>query len=359
MTRRIHPVMLTAAMSVSAVGLAASAMSSLDRSPPGPESVVYTGFALAATIGAHMLPAISRSVISRALWCGFLVVVVYGHAAFLAGAAGRAGDQRAAGIRTSDHTAALQRQLDALGARPLPAVADALATATARSARATAGLTRCEATTPGRCSSARATVASADASVLALTTELDAARHAAKLHERLTAAAQQHDTRRADAALDPGAAALATLTGIPASSIQTAGQMLTALLVELFAAFLWTIALPRRHDDNTASLRGSTSTADHAMATAPTPQGCPVPGQIYPREGHLVPRRAIPSHDPGPRATDRPHQPGPGRAPVASSPAHRHDPRSADGRPGQSLPTARWPDRHRMGQPRPANVESG
>lgn len=311
MTRRISPTMLAAAVSVSAVGLAASAVAASDRGGNTTDTGILVAYALAVTVGAHVLPAISRSTISRALWLVCLVAVIYGHAAFFAGSAHRAGAERAASVHTNERSRALQEQLDALGARPLPAVSDALAAATARSAQATAALARCDAATPGRCGTARAAAAAAHARVQALTDELAAARRANELRERLTTEAEHHDQRRADAALDPGAAALATLTGMPAGSIQTAAQMLTAVLVELLAAFLWCHALPmpaRRHQE-TPHVNDLADFDSHQ----------------WPRPAHRNPHGQEPVHSAAQRSTtglaahlDHPgerHAAGPGAAP--------------------------------------------
>ena len=357
MTGRIRPAALAAAVSISAIGLAASAAASADRGATATDTALVMAFALAATAGAHVLPAISRSIVGRALWVSCMVVVVYGHAAFLAGSAHRAGDQRAASVRSSEHSQALQRQLDALGARPLSTVAEALAAATARSARATAALTRCEASTPGKCSTARAAATSADASVQALAAELTAARRAAELRERLTTEAEQHDTRRAEAALDPGAAALATLTGLPADRIQTAAQMLTALLVELFAALLWTIALPRRHADTSTSPSCTARPAHHALDTTGHTQQRPMPAAADPRDRHADDGRRVQAHDAGPRVPDRLHQPGPGRHAVPRHPAPRHPPVHADRSQRQGPPPAPRDVGHGVGRMRPAPAD--
>lgn len=358
MTSRIRPAVLAAAVSISAIGLAASAAASAARGATATDTALVMAFAMAATAGAHVLPAISRSIVGRALWVSCLVVVVYGHAAFLAGSAHRAGDQRAASVRSSERSQALQGQLDALGARPLSTVADALAAATARSARATAALTRCESATPGRCSSARAAASSADASVQALAAELAAARRAGDIRERLTTEAEQHDTRRAEAALDPGAAALATLTGLPADRIQTAAQMLTALLVELFAALLWTIALPRRHDDtSTAPTRWTASTAHHPLDTTDHAQHRAMPSPADPRDRGSDGRRRVQAHDAEPRVPDRLHQPGARNDAMARHPAPRYQPVHADRGKRQGPPSAPRDAGHRLGQVRPVAAD--
>lgn len=354
MTGRIRPAALAAAVSISAIGLAASAAASADRGATATDTALVMAFAMAATAGAHVLPAISRSIVGRALWVSCLVVVVYGHAAFLAGSAHRAGDQRAASVRSSERSQALQRQLDALGARPLATVADALAAATARSARATAALTRCEASTPGKCSTARAAATSADASVQALAAELTAARRAAELRERLTTEAEQHDTRRAEAALDPGAAALATLTGLPADRIQTAAQMLTALLVELFAALLWTIALPRRHADTSTATSWTARPAHHALDATGHTQHQSMPARTDPRDGHADDRRRVQAHELRPRASDGLRRAGAERDAVESNPPHRGHPSSTDRSQRQGPPHAPRAPGHRLGRERPA-----
>jgi hypothetical protein len=196
--------------------------------------------------------------------------------------------------------------------------------------------------------------------VQALEAELAAARRAADIRERLTTEAEQHDTRRAEASLDPGAAALATLTGLPAERIQPAMQMLTALLVELFAALLWTIALPRsRHADTTALTGWTTSPTHHPLEATAHAQHRAMPSPADPHHRHPDHGRRVPPHDPGPRPADGPHQPGTGRDDMARQPAHRPDPRRPDRSQRQGPPNARRPAGHGLGHPRPTAADTG
>lgn len=242
------------AICLSAIGLAMSAAASSDRGATTTDTVLIMALSMAVTAGAQILPAISRSALSRLLWVACLVVVVYGHATFIAGSAHRAGALRATSVQQTEKSRALREQLDANTARPTATIAGALASATALSARATAALNRCEATTPGRCSNVRAAASGADVIVQALAAELAMARRADDLRAQLTTAAEQQDARRNAAATDPGAAVLATLTGLPADQLQTGTAILTAVLAELFTAFLWTAATPRRPSHHSAEI---------------------------------------------------------------------------------------------------------
>lgn len=183
------------ACTITAIGMAMSIAASIDRGTTLTDKALIVVVSAAITASAHILPAVSRSISGRILWAACLLVVVYGHASWLTASGHRAGIERAAHVTESAQAQALQRQLDALEARPLSTVSDALAAATARSARATAALNRCEAATPARCGTARAAATAADASVQALAAELSVARRADEIRERITSEAAQHDTR--------------------------------------------------------------------------------------------------------------------------------------------------------------------
>lgn len=356
-----RPFILAAAAAVSGIGLAMSAQAAADRGA----SLTYTALVMGVTAAAHMLPAISRTIPARLMWLACLVVVVYGHAAFIAGVDRRAGDQRATAVRSTEHTRALREQLNAIAARPAATVADALAQATARSAQATAALTRCEATTPSRCSTARASTTTAAARTQALATELAEAHRADELRAQLATAASQHDASRAAATTDPGAAALAAITHLPAELIQTAAALLMAVLAELLAALLWTTALPpppRRtdHDRPDATYTHSTAIPVHQAMDTPACVLPAVPRRSDPRDRDADHGRGIPPHQHRPRAPDGLHQPGPPVHDVAGNPGSpRPQPLHADRDARESRTTATRRPSHRLGKKRLSTVDTG
>lgn len=242
---RVRPAYLSAAVSVSAIGMAMSAAASADRGATLTDAGLMMAASLAVTGAAHVLPAISRGVAARTLWAACLLVVVYGHAAFFAASSQRAGAARATAVHQTAQADALRDELQGLAARPLAAVAADLAAARGKQAQTAAALARCDAATPGRCSSARAAVESAGARVQALAIESASAQRADELRAQITAAAGREDAKRQAATADPAAAALSLLTGVSAEHLQSGMLLLTALLVELFAVLLWTKALPR------------------------------------------------------------------------------------------------------------------
>lgn len=259
--------MRAAATTVSGIGLGMSAVGALDRGATGADQALIVAAAMAVTAGAHVLPAITRSVAGRGVWAACMAVALYGHASFLAGAAQRAGEQRAAAVQPSQQQQALREQLAALPAQSPAEAAAALASARSRSAAAGAALARCEAQTPSRCATPRAAATAATARADAAASALQQAQHAADLRGQLAQAAGDHDARTDAARVEPAAAALSRLTGLPAAPIQTGAALLMCALIELLGALLWRRALPA-HPANAHQ-------PTHAPQITPAPQEAP------------------------------------------------------------------------------------
>ncbi|MCK6401279.1 MAG: hypothetical protein L6Q74_05110 [Sphaerotilus natans subsp. sulfidivorans] len=238
-----HPTATAAALVVSSIGLGMSAVGALDRGATGADQALIVAAAMAVTAGAHVLPAITRSTAGRGVWVACMAVALYGHASFLSAAAQRAGDQRAAAVQPSQQQQALREQLAALPSQSPADAAAALASARSRAAASGAVLARCEAQTPGRCATPRATAAAASARADAAEEALQQARQAADLRTALASAASAHDARTDAARVEPAAAALSRLTGLPAAPIQTAAALLMCVLIELLGALLWRRAI--------------------------------------------------------------------------------------------------------------------
>ena len=239
----LRPTATAAALVVSSIGLGMSAVGALDRGATGADQALIVAAAMAVTAGAHVLPAITRSTAGRGVWVACMAVALYGHASFLSAAAQRAGDQRAAAVQPSQQQQALREQLAALPSQSPADAAAALASARSRAAASGSVLARCEAQTPGRCATPRATAAAAAARAEAADEALQQARQAAELRTALASAASAHDARTDAARVEPAAAALSRLTGLPAAPIQTAAALLMCVLIELLGALLWRRAI--------------------------------------------------------------------------------------------------------------------
>jgi hypothetical protein len=194
---------------------------------------------------AHLLLATSRTWFSRVVWVGCLLAVAWGHGTFFNATAKRAGEISAVAVPIGELARVLQAELASIEARPLAVVAAATGEASGRAAAADAGLTRCEQTTPGQCSRAKASARTTQARFDALSSELAQAQRVVALRGILAKEAARRDTAQADAGMDPVAVAVAALTGTTASAWSTGMSMLTALGVELGTALLWSVALSK------------------------------------------------------------------------------------------------------------------
>lgn len=258
---------LSAAVLVTAVGLAMSAAGAIDRAGSTTDRALSVAVGCCLVLGAHLLLALTRSAGARLLWVGMMLAVTYGHASWLISSAHRAGADRAAAVQTDTRTSALRDQLAQIAARPVATVAADVAAAAARAAAADSGSASCAArpgATPRSCSTAKATASAARERLGALRIELAEAERAAALRAQLADAAGQHDARQAEASTDPVAAVLANLTGLTAETVLLAVSLLSSVLIELLAAVLWSSAL--RQDDHAATY---THTHHHPQTTTP------------------------------------------------------------------------------------------
>lgn len=320
MTR--HRITLAAACICSALGVAMSITAAAHRSGPGVTGVLVVASAAVITLAAYLLPALLRGWPARVVYGLCMLVVTYQHMTLISVAAHGAGDERAAAVQTSAAAQALQQQLDGLAARPAATVAAALAGADGRAAAADQAAAACEHRTPGQCRRLHASQASAAAAIGALRIELDSARQADTLRAQLAHAGSDLDQRRAAAATDPAAAALAAITGLPATQTATALQLLQALLIEIIATLLWAATLRREesHADITATPTTTTrlrmQRADPRAAAARRPHSDrgtdparpALHGRLARALAHAGARlRALPGPAPDPADRHRPH----------------------------------------------------
>lgn len=234
---------LIGAATATAIGIAMAAAGSIERAGSPVDVALVVAMSVMVTAAAHLLPALVRSLASRVLWLACITLTIYSHAAFFTAAAHRAGSIRADAVQTDTRTAALRDQLAALPAQSAAAAADALAATRSRAAALGAALARCEARTPGRCTSASAAAAGAIARAEAAAIALQAAQHADTLRAQLTSAAGTLDDRRTAAATDPVSAQLGAITGLQPDTLQTAVSVLGAVVVDLLGALLWSQSL--------------------------------------------------------------------------------------------------------------------
>lgn len=228
MTRRIA---LAGAVALSIIGVGMAAAAAIERGASTVDRVLIVACAVAITLAAHLLPALTRRAAGWALWAACVALTVYGHTMFFAAAGQRAGEHRALSVAPSEQSAALLEQLRSTAARAPSAVAADLAAVRSRGAGAALQLTRCEREQPGRCAARRLVLQQAEQQAQALQIEADEAHRAAGLRAELTAAAAQLDTRRSAAADGLG--------GLGADGVLLAMSVLSAVVVELLAALLW------------------------------------------------------------------------------------------------------------------------
>ena len=233
------------ASAASLVGIVIAATAAMDRGGSALDRTLMVGVSVVLVLCAHLLPSITATWASRVLWLGCLLAAAWGHATFFTSAAQRAGGVRSDAVAVSARSHALQLELDAIQARPLAQVSAEAAVAAGRAAGAEAGRARCERAPPGVCGQSTASAKTAQARVGALADELGQARRGAELRGLLADEAGRHDSARAGAAADPVAAALAALTGTTASVWSTGSAVMSAVLVELVAVVLWSVALKK------------------------------------------------------------------------------------------------------------------
>lgn len=282
MRRRIT---LTAAVAISAVGVLIACASAWDRASSTTDRLMLAAVSVVVMLGAHWLPALTRSAdgLAIGLLCGALTM--YGHAAYFAEAGHRTGQARADAVQPSQQAAALQAQLGAIKARPLAAVAADLAAARGQLAQATLVQQRCQQLHQSKCGSSQAATDKAAAMVQALEVEFDQARRAEQLLDQLSIAAGHVDSQRAARQSDPIAASVAALLAVRPELVQSVIWTLYAGMLELITAVLsWHALTPTstHHETRhtTEGLRGIRAAAGRARtagagsaAQLPDPDG--------------------------------------------------------------------------------------
>lgn len=231
------------AVMVSVVCAAMAAAAAADRATTTTDQVMLTAAAVALALGSHLIPALApKSWLAKVLFIGCVLATVYNHAHYFDAQHHRSGSDRAEAVPTSNAAVALQSELSANTARPLPAVASDLAQATAKAAQAAANLARCE----SKCTGFEAADQSAKAKVLALTDERQSAIRAQQLREQLAALAADSDSAKAKAAQNPVDVAIADITGIDQSRIGFIANIGQSLMLEVMAALLWSLSINKQ-----------------------------------------------------------------------------------------------------------------
>ena len=252
-----RPILTACAAATSSIGIAMSVASAMDRAATPADQLMFAAIGATITAAAHTLPALTRGVPGRLLWSACLAVTMYGHAGYFASAIERAGQHRAESVQQDGATLALRDQLQSITARPTATVAGDLGAAQRAAAAASTAARTC--TRP--CSTLEGRAKAAQARVNALQTEIDEAHRADELRTQLTARAEQHDLRQREAAADPAARVLSAISGLSPETLQASVQLISAALVELLAALLWSLAIGQRQADS----------AEPAPKTKPTP----------------------------------------------------------------------------------------
>lgn len=301
---------LALAMTTTAAAVVMAGAAAAERGTTPMDTALITTVAALLALGAHLLPALARMGgrrVPRAavwpLWLGCIAATLYGHSHFMLSASQRAGDARAEAVGSSHAAQALQAELAAISARPLAQVAADKATADGRAAQALAALARCEqGAGAGHCPAAAAQATSNQAKATGLGLELAQAQHAAELRSRLVAAAGEQDGAQQRAATDPVDAALAQLTGWPLAGLSLGLAVMQALLLDLLAALLWSMALAGTGEAETKNENVFVFGNDD---TAMVP---PAPARQRPGFPARMPHPTVPAPEPARRAGERPRR---------------------------------------------------
>jgi hypothetical protein len=193
-------IILPAAMACTGLGIVLAAASAAERGATLADRVLLMASAGLIALAAHLLPALARHRTGQvgapawALWGLCILATLYGHAAYLASAADRAGQARAEQVQPSQAATAIERQAASAQARPLAIVASDVATASTAATRAELALRRCDiATSPDRCAARQVAHTQAAGRLTALQTEQAEAQRAKDLQAQITAAATATD----------------------------------------------------------------------------------------------------------------------------------------------------------------------
>ncbi|MCG5073038.1 hypothetical protein [Paraburkholderia tagetis] len=196
------------------------------------ERALWIAIGVVLVLAAHLLPALlqHRATVLRvcggALWICCMAATCYGHAVFFTLAQRHAAEARTAIVI---HAPPVSPGSAPATARPLTQIAHERAATIAQLAAARAR----------RCASGCATL---DARRTALAARLDALDTEAAEARRQEAAQDRAEAERDTARVDPVAAPLAALLGIPATRLDLIAGLAYAALLEGVACFCWLLA---------------------------------------------------------------------------------------------------------------------
>jgi hypothetical protein len=201
------------ALCFTATAMVMGAAGAFDRGGTPLDEVLLVTAAIAMTGAVHFLLAYSRHPVCWALWVGCLVCVLYGQVCFIVNASERAGQVHAKQtpqvVGAVREIEAIREDLDKITAKPVSVVASELA--------ATAGWQKRS----------------------ALKTELEEARRAARLHDKLVTLTTAEAAFEVMGATDPVTEKLASLLGVTRDSIALFVSLVISVLLELVGVFLW------------------------------------------------------------------------------------------------------------------------
>ncbi|VBR62505.1 putative twin-arginine translocation pathway signal protein [Burkholderia pseudomallei] len=249
-------------------------MSGLQRAATVPAQAACVALAVAAVVGAHLLPAVSRgkSIFARywgmALSAASLLVALYGQVSFFVVTQQKAGERRAetvtAQLSAPEWDGAVPRTLMAIAAeeqqiRTMLAINDSR---------------RCYADCPEKLK--RHDVLDARLRALAIE-EHEARRRENEMDRRADSFARLRDSARED----PATARLARATGMDQDTFNLAVALVCACVLDLTSSFCWFLALGRSRRDGKANeapvvatsgaSRDGLAIGDDVPATAPEP----------------------------------------------------------------------------------------
>ncbi|UEP27994.1 hypothetical protein [Burkholderia sp. B21-007] len=257
---------------LTSIGIAV--MSALQRAATIPEQVVCVALAVAAVVGAHLLPALSRgkSIAARywamALSAASFLVALYGQVSFFVVTQQKAGERRAETV-----TAQLSApQWD--GAAPRTLMTIAAEEQQIRTMLAVNDSRRCYADCPeGR---KRHDVLDAHLRALAIE-EHEARRRENEIDRRADSFARLRDSARED----PATARLSRATGIDEDTLNLAVALVCACVLDFTGGFCWFLALGHSRGDGeaneapvvvtTTASRSGLAISEDGPATAPEP----------------------------------------------------------------------------------------
>lgn len=209
----VHKSLYALAIFFTVTGMAVATAGAVEKGGTTLDCALVVAVSVAMVAAVHFLPAVSKSVLTRAIWLPCLVAVVYTQLYFLMSANFRANEVRAA---RSPEVVATERQiseyrdmLGAISARPVTEIAAELATATNWRTRK------------------------------ALVQELSEARRAIAAREKIANLTDLVGTLIGKDTTNPVAASVAALLGTTEQTVTLVFNLIPSILLELVAAQLW------------------------------------------------------------------------------------------------------------------------